>query len=221
MKDYSYYLFDADGTLFDTADMIYSCFEDTFKRFDLNPVPKEMIYSHIGLPLRDQLEVYIGNVDDVFYRRYRAAHMKHQLEIFRDYLVLFNGVRETLVQLKDRGKRCAVVTSRMKESLRMFLDELSILESFEVFVTPESTENHKPHPQPAFEALKLLGATEQSDAIFIGDSSFDIECGNSAGMDTAFVNWSKIDPKTLSVKPTYILNSMADLLCSKKASLRL
>lgn len=209
IKEYWYYLFDADGTLFDTTAMIVDCFRNTAKTFEL-PVPDEKeIISNIGMTLRMQMEQYFGKLSDMRFADYRAAHMAHQLAIYRDYLYLCPGVEETLHYLNEKGKSCAVVTSRMPQTLTVYLKETGIYNYFSVLVTPEDTGKHKPEPEPALEALRRLGA-QPEQALFIGDSSFDIECGNRAGIDTAFVTWSRNDTDTFPVKPTWYIDDMRD-----------
>ncbi len=212
MKDYQFYLFDADGTLFDTTEMIWRCFEHSFKHFNKPMVSQDMVYSNIGLPLRGQLEVYLGEVTDQFFEDYKKVHMGYQLSIFRDYIRLFPGVAETVQLLKLKGKKLGVVSSRLKPSLEMFLLETKILGLFDVIISPEETLKHKPNPEPALKAMEMLGCSEPSEGLFVGDASFDIECGASAGTDTAFVNWSRCDSQTFAVKPTYVITAMKELV---------
>jgi pyrophosphatase PpaX len=77
-------------------------------------------------------------------------------------------------------------------------------------VTPDHTEKHKPEPEPALKAISLLGA-QKEESVFIGDSLFDIQCGTNAGIDTAFVTYSKTKSDQLAVKPTYLIKSLEDL----------
>ncbi|MFP4012645.1 MAG: HAD family hydrolase [Chitinispirillaceae bacterium] len=212
MKEYDYYLFDADGTLFDTTEMIYQCFDYSLRYFNKPMVSREMIFSNIGLPLKDQIEVYVGNVDEEFLQAYKKVHMEYQLSIYRDYIRLFSGVARTLSELKKRGKKCAVVSSRFRKSLDTFLKEMEIRTFFDVVMSPEGTRLHKPHPEPALKTLELLECRDSSEALFIGDASFDIECGAGAGTDTAFVNWSRCSADSLCVKPTYVIKRMEDLV---------
>ena len=58
--------------------------------------------------------------------------------------------------------------------------------------------------------MSLLKAIKE-ESVFIGDSLFDIQCGASAGIDTAFVTYSKTKSDQLSVKPTYLIDSLEDL----------
>lgn len=208
-KEYKYYLFDADGTLFDTTAMIINCFRNTAKTYGL-PIPDEKeIISNIGMTLRMQMEQYFGKLSDTRFADYRAAHMAHQHTIYRDYLRLCPGVKEALRYLSEKDKVCAVVTSRMPQTLTVYLKETGIYNYFSVLITPEDTDKHKPEPEPALEALRHLGAKPEQ-ALFIGDSLFDIECGSRAGIDTAFVTWSHNNPDVFPVKPTWSIDDMRD-----------
>ncbi len=210
VKEYDYYLFDADGTLFDTTEMIVRCFENTAKVHGLSVPDRKTIVSHVGLPLRDQMEYYFGKLPDDLYKIYRHTHMSYQLEIFRDYLRLCPGVAEALQKLNERGKQCAVVTSRMLDTLTLYLRETGIERYFSVLITPECTSRHKPDPQPVLEALTRLNGSSGS-ALMVGDSNYDIECGNRAGVATAFVTWSLNSPSSLQSTPTYFFSDMRDL----------
>jgi pyrophosphatase PpaX len=211
MKDYSYYLFDADGTLIDTTELIYRCFVHTCKVFGDMDVSRNNVVRNIGRTLRNQMEVYFGPLTDEQFHVRAAEHMKYQLSIYPQYLRVFPTVVKGLDMLRKRGRRCAIVTSRRRETLDLYLRKTGIFEYFEVFVTPENTARHKPDPEPALAALGLLGARDKSDAVFIGDSEFDIECGSRAGIDTAFVEWSHNDPSSLPTKPTYRISDLTQL----------
>ncbi|MDO5577270.1 MAG: HAD-IA family hydrolase [Fibrobacter sp.] len=211
IREYDYYLFDADGTLFDTTELICRCFMHTAKSFG-KTVDEKTVRSHIGMTLKNQMNLYFGPLTDEEYEKYRILHMNYQLSIYRDYLVLCPGVKEALTALKQNGKKCAVVTSRLMDTLELYLKDTQMFDFFDIIVTPESTAKHKPEPEPALKALELLGGTNPQRAIFIGDASFDIQCGHGAGMDTVFVGWSSNDSSLFPVKPDYIINDMR-LLC--------
>jgi pyrophosphatase PpaX len=210
MQPYKQYLFDADGTLFDTTDLIIRCFINTATVHHLTVPSREAIISHVGLPLRTQMEKYFGILSDELFSQYRNTHMTYQMQIYREHLTLCPGVAEALSKLKAHGKQCAVVTSRMMPTLSLYLQETGIASCFETCITPESTKRHKPDPEPALEAVRRLGGTV-SETIFVGDSTFDIECGSRAGCATAFVLWSTTQPESLSCKPDFRINDMREL----------
>jgi len=210
MKYYQAYLFDADGTLIDTAELIYRCFVHTFKVFAGREPSREEIIPHIGLPLGVQLQRYFGALDDARLEEISREHMRYQLTIADQYLRTLPTVSEGLALLKERGKRLAVVTSRRIDTLKLYLDKTGLRGFFDALVTPECTVKHKPDPQPALKALEILGCNA-AEALMVGDASYDIECGAAAGMDTAFVSWSFNTKASLKVQPTYIINDMREL----------
>lgn len=211
MKKYSAYLFDIDGTLLDTTELIYQCFRYTCGKFGGMTLAKDEVVGNIGLTLRDQMEKYFGTLTDQRYRELADAHMEHQISIYKDYLGVFRGVHDTLRWLSTHGVPLAAVTSRRRQSLDLYLNEMDILSFFDSLVTPESTDHHKPHPEPALKAAEELGC-QPENALFVGDSRFDIECGAAAGMDTALVGWSDNDSSSFSVVPTMLIREMKDLI---------
>ena len=190
--------------------MIVQCFRNTSRVYGLPLPDREGIVGNIGMTLRKQMECYFGKLSDDLFNEYRKTHMAFQLKIYREHLQLCPGVTDALQFLHERRKPCAVVTSRMPETLTVYLRETGIYHYFSALITPQSTARHKPDPEPVLEALKRLdGVPEQT--LFTGDSAFDIECGNRAGVATAFVTWSHNPVELLSQTPDYYFSDMRDL----------
>jgi pyrophosphatase PpaX len=211
MKEYSYYLFDADGTLIDTTELIYRCFVFTCKKFANREISRDEVVKNIGLTLRRQMEVYFGPLTEERFSEMAGEHMKYQVSIYPEFLRLFPTVLESLRLLRSKGKHCGIVTSRRMETLSLYLKKTGINEYFEVLVTPENTKKHKPEPEPVLEAMSLFKVKDKSGVVMVGDSEFDIECGNRAGVDTAFINWERGRPPELRNKPTYIIGDFIQL----------
>jgi pyrophosphatase PpaX len=209
-KSYTAYLFDADGTLIDTADMIYRCFFKTCRTFGNFDIDRDLVMRHVGQTLRAQFDLYLGPMSDARAEEVQQAHMAYQLSIYRETLRAFPTVPEGLAKLKAAGHRLAVVTSRRMLTLELYLKHCNLWEFFDVFVTPEMTEKHKPDAQPALKALDLLGVSAVS-ALFVGDAIWDVACAAAAGIDCAFVAWSETDPATLPSRPQYIIGDMRTL----------
>ena len=210
MKEFETYLFDLDGTLIDTRQMIITCFRDTFEKFG-GPVSvsDEEINRLIGIPYRKQINHFFGTVDDGLYGKIRREHMKHQLEIFRDKLRLCPGVAETVPELARRGKKLGIVTSRTLESGGPFLEWFGLRPLFPVVVTPDHTAKHKPQPEPVLEAMRLLNSHPE-ETLFIGDAVFDMQAGRAAGTAVCFTAWSPADPG--NPPPDYTVSDMCQIL---------
>lgn len=211
MKHYSTYLFDADGTLLDTTELIYRSFLNTCRIHGDFIIERETVYQDIGIPLITQLKKHLGKRTDEEYEEILETHRSYQKEIFQETLTLYTGIKEGLQSLKERGAKLGIVSSRTRESLDRYLKHTEIFDFFPVISTPEVTANHKPHPEPVLWALEKLDSSPD-ETLFIGDAIFDIQSGRDAGVDTALVTWGHNDPHDIPVKPTWFLESMNQLL---------
>jgi len=210
MKEYDTYLFDVDGTLIDTAELIFKCFEYSCRKHANITVTREIVFPKIGLPFASQLESYIGNISDTLIEEIYISHMKYQNQIFKDFLKPFDGIHSLLERLISQNKKIGVVTSRKRESLYRYLEETSLIKFFKCIVTPEDTSLHKPFPEPILEAIKQLDA-EAKSTVYIGDSVYDIESGHRAGCDTIFVAWSLVNSSCCHIAPTYVVNNASEI----------
>ncbi|MDC7220402.1 MAG: HAD family hydrolase [Spirochaetales bacterium] len=210
MKDYETYLFDVDGTLLDTMELIYRSFRATLAKYDGPDLSRDDILSRIGIPLKNQLSLYLGDRGDTM-GEIMDYHRDFQFTIYQEHLKVFPRVKEVLEELKGRNKPLAVVTSRSRSSLIPYLDQFGLTNLFDFLVEPSCTEKHKPHPDPVLYALDKLNKPAES-ALFVGDAYVDMESGQRAGTDTAFVLWGPNDPTKMDPQPTWLLNSMTDLV---------
>ena len=212
MKEYDAYLFDADGTILDTRELIYRSFAHMGRVMGAAMPDRDFVESTVGLILSTQLRMILGpGHDEDYYARATEEYRGYMNDNFRAHLATFPGAAEVLAELHGRGKKLAVVTSRRMTTLGVFLDFLDLRRYFTVLVTPESTQAHKPDPEPALLALRELGAVPER-SVFVGDAIFDIKCGAAAGMDTAFVEWGGMDPSDWEVRPSFIAKVFSDLL---------
>lgn len=212
MKSYETYLFDLDGTLLDSIDLIVETCRHNLQEVAGLDVEPDLVRRHVGIPLKDQYPIYLkGQPARYSMEEILRRHMDYQLKIWKDHLKLFPGVQETLAELNRRGARLAVVTSRRMATTELYTRDLGIWSYFHVFITPESTDAHKPDPEPAREALRQLGRTADR-AVFVGDAVFDMACGHGAGCDTAYVDWGHLPPSEVKPVPTHVISRMSDLL---------
>ncbi len=211
MKSYKTYLFDVDGTLLNTMELIYQSFKNTCREYSGLEVSREQVWSHVGIPLPTQLEMYLGKLgkrmDEIL-----ALHNNYQTSIYKEYLQIFPGVRTAIAALHERGANLGIVSSRTRPSLDRYLKHFELDSFFSVIATPECTEKHKPEPEPVLWALKQFQA-EAEDTLFIGDADVDMLSGSRAGVDTAFALWGPNRLEDLSNPPTWDLDRIDGLIC--------
>ena len=198
-------LFDLDGTICNTNDLIYESFKYTLKEnFNINE-NRDIIYSFFGEPLEKSFSRYTKDENEVRYlvNFYREFNEKNHDKMIKD----FPRVEETLDILKEMNIKLGIVTSKRKKMAMRSLTSLNIDKYFTAFVTPESTKLHKPNPDPVIKALNILDS-KYDKAIMVGDSMYDIVSGRRAGVYTCGVEYSLLKRQLLESKPDYMVKDL-------------
>jgi pyrophosphatase PpaX len=200
-------LFDLDGTLIDTNQLITASFKHTFEQFQLEFTDEELIKFN-GLPLIETFK----NIDPIRADEMVETYREHNLKVHDDYVKPFPQVEETLKRLHTMGVKMGVVTTKMSPGAEMGLERVGIADYFDSVITLNQVTHAKPHPEPVIKTMKELHA-EQESSLMVGDNSYDIEAGQRAGIKTAGVSWSQRGREhLLQYKPTYMLENMSDLI---------
>jgi pyrophosphatase PpaX len=115
-------------------------------------------------------------------------------------------------ELARRGKRLALVTSKLTKTAARGLTVAGIANAFELIVSAEDVERGKQDPEPVLLSLSKLGVAA-ADAVFVGDSPHDIHSGNGAGVKTAAATWGPFPRTTLdAAHPTFFVHHPEDVL---------
>ena len=200
-------LFDLDGTVINTNELIFQSFEYALENVLHTTISRDILRTTFGKPLAQIMEEMGGSQAQELRKAFVDYSIAHETDIY-----LFPYVEDALKELKARNIGTAVVTSRLYRSALRDLHQFELEKYFDVFITPEATEKHKPNPEPALKALELLGIKPQ-EAIMVGDSGLDLLCGKQAGCKTAAVRYSLFPEEELAQhQPDYMLDSLLDLL---------
>jgi pyrophosphatase PpaX len=179
-------LFDLDGTLVDTIELIISSARYAFADFEGTRPTDDDWRALIGRPLSVSIREFAktdAETDRIF-KRYREYQLLHHDNLVR----AFEGMTDALRDWNALGHPLAVVTSKSDWLARKGLELIGVSDLFPVLVGCDTCVNHKPHPEPVERALAQLHRSA-ADAIFIGDSPHDIESGKAAGVYTIGVSW--------------------------------
>lgn len=201
-------LFDLDGTLIDTNDLIIASFAHTIKEYSNRTYTRKEILDFIGPPLRESLARINPEQVEAMVETYR----KHNIEHHQTYVKAYDGVVDTVQKLKEQGYQLGIVTTKMKNTVEMGLEIAGLSGVFETIITLDDVTNAKPHPEPIVRALEALNS-RASEALMVGDNTHDIEAGHNAGTHTAGVAWTVKGREVLDqLRPDYMLEHMSDLL---------
>ena len=201
-------LFDLDGTLVDSIELLVASMEYSFEGRTLRPEVSEWV-ALIGTPLDKMLARWAVDADDVL--ALRARYREHQLAKHDEMIKLYPGMVETVQALHAAGHPLAVVTSKLELGARRALKFAQIEDYFDVVVGIDHTAKHKPDPEPVWYALERLGVTREQ-AVFVGDSTHDMEAGRAAGVTTVAVLWGPYTRAQLTpTTPDYYADGFASL----------
>lgn len=203
--------FDFDGTLANTASGIAATCAETLRRMNCTVPQEDEVRKLIGLPLKDTLQ-QLGNLDD---SAAESATLLYK-ELFPQYeallVTIFPYVANTLDELRQRGIRLAVCTSRDLHSLRLIMDKNGLTQHFEVLATADDNLTPKPAPDMVEYLLEKM-QLDAKDVWVVGDTTFDIDMGNGAGCHTVAVAYGNhsVD-QLLSSSPTKVFWDIRELL---------
>ncbi|HBH12043.1 MAG: HAD-superfamily hydrolase, subfamily IA, variant 1 [Clostridiales bacterium 38_11] len=199
-------IFDLDGTLADSEDLIIKSFQHIYKKFKGHEVSE----SHIKKTFGEILEKVIRAEFDQDYKTVVNEYREYHHENFDTYMKLYDGAGEIIEELYLNNYTLGIVTSRLDFTAMKILEMYNITKYFKSIITADKCINHKPHPEPLLKCLEELGGTKP-ETIFIGDTVFDLECARNAGVKSVLVSWSNMDTNLLTVKPDYIIHQFEDI----------
>lgn len=200
-------LFDLDGTLIDTNELINESFKHTFEKFGYTFTDEE-ISNFNGPPLRDTFTKLNSNLAEEMIKTYR----EHNFLNHEAYIKVFPNVRHTIKILLEMDIKIAIVSAKMRPGVDLGLEITGLAKYFDTIVSIDDVKNPKPHPESVFLAIEELDAKPAS-TIMVGDNYHDIESGRDAGTQTAAVAWSTKGKGFLQqYNPTYMLEDMSDLI---------
>jgi len=201
-------LFDLDGTLIDTIDLLLACARHTFEGRDPRPTDEQWI-AGIGTPLRKQFGEFATSDEDIeqMTQRYRSYQREHHDRLTS----AFPGVTDVLEELDRRGHPMGIVTSKSNEMMDRGLEWVGIMKHMQTRIGMDNAKLHKPDPFPVRMALEELGY-EPHEAMFVGDSPHDIASGNAAGVTTVAALWGPFSRAQLEpYQPSEWLENIRDL----------
>ncbi len=203
-------LWDLDGTLVDSIELILASYRHAFEVVRGQALPDELWLRGIGTPLIEQLRGFTDDPQELetlldVYRRHAVANHDRMIRVFP-------GIDSTLRALVQRGVPLCIVTSKRRLGVERALRACRLEGLFADAVASDDTTQHKPHPAPVFLALERLGASPET-TLFVGDSLHDLHAGRRAGVSTAAALWGPFDRERLGeAEPDLWLESPEQVL---------
>ncbi len=205
---YDTVLFDLDGTLLNTRELINRSFVHTFEHFRPDHVlTDEELDSFFGPSLRQTFSRYSTDEQEIeemiqYYREFNVA--SHD-----EMVTAFPGAKSLIRTLARKGYKLGVVSSKKTDLVEHGLEIFGMRDKIKVIIGEEDVKNPKPDPEGILEAMRIL---DSKKALYVGDGVGDIEAGKNAGIDTIGVLYSDRKEQILAAEPTYTIHSLDQIL---------
>lgn len=201
-------LFDLDGTLIDTLDLIRASMRYATEKVLGRPLPDEVLMHNVGVPLIVQMREFDEERADELLRVYREHNWRVHDALVKEY----PGVESSLEWLIGQGKRLGIVTSKARSVAERGLQRFDLGRFFELLVSYDDVPIHKPDPYPLVFGARAMGV-EPSACAYVGDSPHDMAAAMAAGCVSVAALWGVgTAERLLAPGPDYAVGSMAELV---------
>lgn len=208
MNKYKVLLFDLDGTLCNTDEMIVQTMFAIYKEYQPTKIrSREEIYYFSGPPIRDTLANEFPNYNgDMMYEVFK----KVSKGFYKDYVTAYKDEIEVLTKLKEKGYILGVVTNKGLPLTIYSLELCHIDQLFDVIISADDVAIPKPDPTGIYKAMEKLNIINKEDILYIGDNDIDYVTATNAGVDTLLVTWGPREIKCID-KAKYLAKSYNDI----------
>ena len=208
MNKYKVLLFDLDGTLCETDEMIIQTMYVLYMHFKPAKIrTREELYYFSGPPIRDTLMHEFPDQNPEFMYDVFKSVSKGFYPI---YVKPYQDEIEILTKLKEKGYLLGVVTNKGLPLTKYSLEICHINHLFDVIISSDDVINPKPDPFGIFKALHQLGIKKKEEALYIGDNDIDYITAENAGVDTLLVSWGPREIKCIN-KAKYVAQSYNEI----------
>ncbi len=178
-------IFDMDGTLIDSGNIITNTINYVRNNIGLDSIPKQEMLSQLNNPDINASEFFYGT----------TSFTDEQTILFTQYyekncisdIILYDGIQEML-EIVSSHFQLTVATNASVEFANKMLKHLNIDEHFDMVIGANCVEKPKPHPDMILKTLDTLNINHKH-SILVGDSHKDLRAANAANVDNILVNW--------------------------------
>ncbi|MGO2214124.1 HAD family hydrolase [Psychrobacter alimentarius] len=213
LADKTLIIFDWDGTLMDSIGLIVESMHVAGDAHGFQTTDKE-VQDIIGLSLMKGIEILYPQANDAQKLAIQQSYAEYYIPNSHR-TPFFTPIEDMLQSLRHQGKSLAVATGKKRKGLDRVLDASN---SHHYFVMTRCADEAGSKPDPQM-LTDILNDTQQpiANAVFIGDSIYDIQMATQLGMTSIAVNYGTASSAELAAQqPTYQVDTpqaLVDLLC--------
>ena len=208
MPKYKAILFDLDGTLCDTDEMVVQSFFELYKAYKPTKVrTREELYYFSGPPIKDTLK---NEFPDYPFDEMYNAFQRVSRALYLPYVKEYKDEIEILTKLKQAGYLLGVVTNKGAPLTKYSLEICHIENMFDVVISADDVASPKPQPLGIFKAMEKLGIIDKKEILYVGDNDIDDLTAKNAEVDSLLVTWGPREIKRKKLA-NYLANSYLEM----------
>ncbi|MBO5509759.1 MAG: HAD family hydrolase [Lachnospiraceae bacterium] len=183
---YNTFIFDFDYTLGDSTDGIVQCANYGLEKIGFGACDVETIRKTIGLSLKNTYEALTGRADDEEADVFISAFKEKADEVMTENSCLYEGVKDTLLDMKKKGYRIGIVTTKYRYRIEQILSKYNALNMVDIIIGGDDVKLEKPAPEGLLMAVNKLDSSKD-DVLYVGDSIVDAKTACNAEISFAGV----------------------------------
>lgn len=200
MKNFDGIIFDIDGTLTATHELIFASFNHVSQKLFNKKMSNEEILSWFGptedVILKDWAKEKYETAREEYYNFYQAQH--------GSMADVFPGLAEAIDLIKSKNIPLGIYTGKGKSSSFITLKEIDLLHKFDLIITGDDVSKHKPSPEGINLFVEKFNLN-RDHVLMVGDAHVDVIAARDAGVKIASVLWdSHYADEVLKLKPDYV-----------------
>ena len=205
-------LFDLDGTLLNTLTDLANCVNYALNANQLPQRTTAEIRVFLGNGIRNLIEKSVPQdtstaLTDKVFQAFKAYYLEHSL----DFTAPYEGIRELLAILKERGVKMGIISNKVDAAVQQ-LNRQFFETYMDIAIGEREGVRRKPAPDSLLFAMEALNATAET-TLYVGDSEVDYETAKAAHLRCALVTWGFRDESELrTLNADFYINKAEELL---------
>jgi len=206
MQKFDGIIFDVDGTLTSTLDLIFDTFRYILKKY-FNKSMSD-----------DEIANLFGPTEDVILKEWAGDNYETVRKDYYDYYTknhhmagLYPGILEVLAIIKSNNILLSIYTGKGREAAAITLKKLGIYDYFDMMITGDDVKEHKPSAEGINKFIEKFNL-KKDKVLMIGDSPVDVSAARAAGVKAASVVWDEYAKRAKGkLKADYLFHEVVEL----------
>lgn len=207
MKNFDGFIFDVDGTITSTNELIFASFNHITEKYLNKKYTFEEIVQFFGPPEDYIIKQMMGEMYPQAHKDYFEFYNKNHTAMAD----LYPGIKEILEIIKKKNLPLGIFTGKGRKAAIITLETLQVKDYFDLIITGDDVKKHKPAPEGLNMFVDQFKLAKER-VILVGDAPADVIAAHSAGIKVASVVWdSYAKEEVLALKSDYIFSTVEEL----------